>query len=457
VANHIVAIDFSDTEARVVVLESTLRQAPVTDILTIEPDGPEPVSEDTVVDGNGEAPAPEDEHDRFLAKIRAQLPQDIDALVVNADATATSSRLLSFPFRDVRKVEQALEFELEGQIPYNLEDVTTTWSITNRGAQNTDVLCATMPRDRLASTLAHLELADLEPRSVVVPAAALAELVPVVETEAPVAVLSLGGSQTHLAILHDGLHFARTLRFGTQNIDRALAKRFALSLEKAKHARLHEARILSADRQVSDDSRAVSDVLISALASLIASLSATFKSLPESALPQKILLTGELSRLSGLADYFSERFGIDVELLDIKPAIAPVGCRRNVGPEYAVAMGLALAAVKRGRGVSMNFRRGDFAYSGDLQRYRGDIIRIGTGVAIVFILALIGSAVRYSIITGEEARIDQAFCAATKKIVGREICDPTAALATMRQSPGAAMGTNIPRSLRLGFLCGRVC
>jgi hypothetical protein len=37
---------------------------------------------------------------------------------------------------------------------------------------------------------------------------------------------------------------------------------------------------------------------------------------------------------------------------------------------------------------------------------------------------------------GEEKHLDQGFCSATQRIVGREICDPTAALATLKQSGG---------------------
>ena len=57
---------------------------------------------------------------------------------------------------------------------------------------------------------------------------------------------------------------------------------------------------------------------------------------------------------------------------------------------------------------------------------------------------MVGAIVRYSILSAEERRIDAGFCAATKKIMGREICDPTAALATMRQTPGAGEGVVIP-------------
>ena len=51
---------------------------------------------------------------------------------------------------------------------------------------------------------------------------------------------------------------------------------------------------------------------------------------------------------------------------------------------------------------------------------------------------------RYVLVTGQEEALNKEFCLATEKIVGRQICDPTAALATLRQPAGAGDGVVIP-------------
>ena len=51
---------------------------------------------------------------------------------------------------------------------------------------------------------------------------------------------------------------------------------------------------------------------------------------------------------------------------------------------------------------------------------------------------------RYVLVSGQEEALNKEFCLATEKIVGRQICDPTAALATLRQPAGAGDGVVIP-------------
>jgi hypothetical protein len=95
--------------------------------------------------------------------------------------------------------------------------------------------------------------------------------------------------------------------------------------------------------------------------------------------------------------------------------------------------------------VPLNFRRDQLAYRGDIQVYRSEIIRIGAGLSIVFLLAIAGFIVRYSMISAEEHRINRAICEASKRIVGREICDPTAVEAIVRGgAPTAADGITVP-------------
>ncbi|HET6345510.1 MAG TPA: hypothetical protein VFH51_11305, partial [Myxococcota bacterium] len=144
-----------------------------------------------------------------------------------------------------------------------------------------------------------------------------------------------------------------------------------------------------------------------------------------------------MSRLPGLPEFLSARLGIPVELLDVRGSLQALpGGPEAVGPEHALALGMAVALFRHGRELPLNFRRGELAYHGDIQLYRGTLTRAAIGMSIVLTLAILGSVVRYSILKGEEKQLDLGFCSATQRIVGREICDPTAAMATLRQSGG---------------------
>ena len=426
-STQLLAIDLSFARARVVVIEGSLRRSEVKEVFVVERE-------------EGE------EELAYLRRLREQLPEASDSLIVSSDPAQVSTRLLRFPFTDVRKVEQAIDFELDGQVPYDIDDVATAWHVVDRGADHTEVLCAVMQKERLAQRLEALEHSGLDARIMTHPAVALSELLPAREQQGtPMGVLYLGEEFTHLCVRHEDLQFVRTIRNGARAIERALAERFDLSEERARQLREQEARLVGPGESVDERTNEISKTIERALQPLISAVATTMKSLPEHRVPTKFFISGALSRIGGLCRFLATELGVSVALLDLRKALEPVVCDKKISPEFSTALGLGLLQTRRGRSVPLNLRRGTFAYSGDFQRYRGEIKRLGVGLTIVGILAIAGSIVRYSMVSAEERTIDRSFCEATKKIVGREICDPTAALATMRQTPGASDGISIPQ------------
>ena len=147
-----------------------------------------------------------------------------------------------------------------------------------------------------------------------------------------------------------------------------------------------------------------------------------------------------------MQQYMSDNLSLPCSLLDIQAGLEDVENKvKVVEPEFANVMGMALMYLHHGRNAPLNIRRGAYAYQGDFQVYRGQITRLAVGVAVVFALAIVGATVLYSMVSADEKRLNSGFCEATRRIVGREICDPTAALATLRQAPGTAEGMAIPR------------
>lgn len=428
---NLVAIDLSPKRARIVEIEASLRRSRVSATYSVPLD-------------------PEAEPAVRWAQIRAELRRTPETLIVGVDPQAVSTRELRFPFNDMKKVEAALDFELESQIPYDLEDVVTTWTVTHRGGDGVRMLAAIAPRDAVVEALEAMGESQLEPRSVALPAAALAELVGPTNVD-PTAVLSLGSQQSHLAVVRDGLRFARTLRTGGIAIDRRLAEHYRVNEDDAREAKEKEARLVLDTSVVSEDVVELSSQVELGLKPLLRELAMTFRALSPEDVPSKILLTGGLSRLAGLDEYLSARLGMDVELVDLGAVAQSIRGEEEgdaepvvVAPEYATALALGLAQLRRGTQVAMNFRRGELAYSGDFTAYRGEILRIAVGVAAVILIALVGSFIRLSILSAEEDRIDQGFCDASKKIIGREICNPAQVVAILKEPGNTAGGVVIP-------------
>ncbi len=422
-SHRVAAIDISPRHLRAVVLETTLRKAEISSVHTVD------------VEGEDRAGAMVEMH-RILG--------DVVSVVASVDGRTASTRSLRFPFGDLRKVEPAIGFELEGQVPYDIAETASAFHVVNRTSNATEVVTTLTPKKALEARLEELKAAELEPRALLLADATLSELVTPLPGEC-VAVASLGETTTHVAVMRHGLKAVRTLRAGGGDVDRALARVFHVEVAQAKEAKHHEARLLADGEEATPEEKRVSEAVSTGLVPLVSALSMTFKAMPQGEAPTRLVISGGLSRLPGLAKFLSVRLGMTVELLDLGVTAQVLGGRvPAIGPEYALALGMAMAVARHGSSLPLNFRRGEYAYQGDIALYRGQATRIAVGMAAVIALAIFGAVVRYSMVSGEEERIDKGFCAATQKIVGREICDPTAALATLRAAPGAGEGVVIP-------------
>ena len=94
----LVAIEVSRKRARVVEMTTSARRARVLGSQTIELD-------------------PEHSAEERWAAIREQIEIPPETLIVGMDGDQASTRVLAFPFADTKKIEAALDFELESQIP----------------------------------------------------------------------------------------------------------------------------------------------------------------------------------------------------------------------------------------------------------------------------------------------------------------------------------------------------
>ena len=423
-AQRMIAIDVSRRAARIIVIEATFRRARLVGVkhLACEP---------------GWSPADTWSH------LRAQLPEGQESVVVGADARWASTRLVHFPFGDLKKAETAIGFELEGQIPYPMEEVATAHFITGRTPQSVHMLAAITPKAPLTQLLAQLAAAQIEPRAIVLPAAALSEYL-TAYPDGRVGVASLGAGDSHLAVGGPGLQFARSMRAGGDDVDRAIALRLGLDLEAARALKESQADVTPGFEPSTPAAQALQAATLEGLVPLVTNLLTTLKALPPPVIPRRLVITGGLSRLRGLVAYLQSRLGVVVELLDIRAATAWLpGGPAAVGPEFAVALAMAVAQFRRGRDIPLNFRRGAFSYQGDIQLYRGQLTRMAVGTAAVLLLGFFTSVVRLTTLSREEKQIDAGVAKATEKITGRAISDPVQALATLRRAPEAS-GSSIP-------------
>jgi Tfp pilus assembly PilM family ATPase len=151
----------------------------------------------------------------------------------------TSVRVVTLPFGDRSKVEQALGFEVEGQVPFDLEDMVLSSRILQIEPGNSKVLAAMAERERVSSLLGALDESGADPKVLIVDADLLSD-----QAGAGVqAVIDLGHVRTVVCACRDHHAIAaRAINAGGRDLTLALAKALDLDFASAE-ARKHQAGV----------------------------------------------------------------------------------------------------------------------------------------------------------------------------------------------------------------------
>ena len=395
--HRIVGLDVAGDKIRLVALESGLRGFSVLEARTV------PLPE-------GATPA-----ERLKAAVAQLSPAADDTFAVALPGAQVASQLFTLPFTDARRIEQVLPAEVEGAIPFDLEEVVWDHAVLSQANGRTEVLVAVVKKSALQQALAALAEAGIDPRLVTFAPLALAtpsERGMVardgVEAPAPEAVLDAGPDRADFCLLEDGRPV----------LARALSSAGAALWDSAR-----------------SDPRAADRLL----APLVRDLKISLRMRGKAGAISRLLVGGDLAALPGAAQKLSAELGVPVEPVALAGPAAQVA--QGNGADYALALGLALGAQQpRGR---LNFRKGEFAFIRDLSQLRGHLTRLAIAAAILLVLAVGLGAVRLASLSRQERDYDDALCAATKKILGTCTTDYRQALAAL--SGGRSKAAGIPR------------
>jgi general secretion pathway protein L len=323
---------------------------------------------------------------------------------------------VSLPFTDARRIEQVLPGEVEGAIPFDLEEVVWDHAVLSQANGRTEVLVGVVKKSALQQALALFAEAGIDPLLVTFAPLALATpsergmVAPdgAVEGTATEAVLEAGPDRADFCLL-DG---------GRPILARSLCSGGAPVWESAR-----------------TDPRALERLLAPLARDLKMSLRMRGKAGPAS----RLLVAGDLATLPGAVERLSADLGMRVEPLALAGEAMQIG--EGSGADYALALGLALRAQQpRGR---LNFRKGEFAFTRDLSQVRGHLARLASAAAVLLALAVGLGAVRIASLSRQGRDYDDALCAATRKILGTCTTDYRQAVAAL--SGGRSKAAGIPR------------
>jgi len=401
-------------------------------------------------------PGPEPAIDRSLQALREMSKPEahIDAVATALPGDRLLLRVLDIPFTDERKAAAVVGNELADDLPWELEEVIFDHAAL--GAVQGKVLAAVARSEEVRAFLGELAAMGLEPRSLPPAPLCYGGLVRRVAPSGTVLVVDLGHCRTNLCLLQNGRPLAaRTISRGGHQITEAFRQAFQLSYAEAEAMKEQQAVLLlegaAGAGAGGDPAREIAALTAQATAPLIREVQLTL-GLYSSKLglrPERVLLCGGTSRLTGLDTYLSASLGLPVERLRLDAS-------RNTEielPEAGQAVGaLALGlALEQGGRQRLDLRQGEFAYRTDRSVLKDKILTIAVSVVLVLVFAALNAYVSLRALQKEEAALTAQLKRATQMVFGKPVLNPTKVSRDLK-SGSRAVSSGIPERTAFDIL-----
>ncbi len=374
-------------------------------------------------------------------------PEGRSISAVGFPAEHASVRLVTLPFGDRAQVEQTLPFEVENLVPFDLEKMVMASRILSVDPGVSKVLTAMVTKQRLRPLLSGLTEIGVDPKLLLLDADMLSD----VAGPGVVAVIDIGHTRT-LVTLCSGGHAvgARAIALGGRNLTLALAKARSLDFADAE-ARKHRADIYADEPtdeisevvvQADDQTNEVTDahgrpdgaLLREALTPLLSEVRSSLVAFEDAhgVEVQSVVLTGGTAQLGGLREWIAAILGVPVR----RAQVGEPGTQADEEPIFAIAHALATKAAG-GKGRSLDFRLGEFAFRGDLA-FMGTLIKAGAIAAAALMLLGVGwSGWRYISVSSQLAAVNERIGATVIEsfpdISADRVKEPSTALAIMQE------------------------
>lgn len=328
-----------------------------------------------------------------LEQIVQAHPEMLKADVVSAALPGhfVSERLLEMPVPNLSKLKQMVEFELEGHIPGEIENLFVDSHVIERSPELSKVLALYFPEERLAQYLDVLGRVGLDPKyfgSDLIDLSGIAQ-VGLFPRAGHYAICDIGHSKTNVCLMEGTeLRYARTIGIGGLHFTKAIQRVFNLNYEKAESLKLSRGKIVTRVAEADQVSRLLTDVaqeLVSNIKQTFIGFDGFFGKETKAA----IYGTGGGMKLAGLSEYLS--FHLRSNVLEIDPL--SLLNHRLADPEdkllfMSQAMGSAIRPIFSNRLPRVNFRKGAYAFKQDIQKITDELKTAGIFLAVIVLLGI---------------------------------------------------------------------
>lgn len=411
-AHRILGLDLGRREIKIAVMEKALRQ---TTLLRVDREPTLPTEDDP--DGRRGA----------LSRLLSRVAQPDDMIAVGISGEETLQRVLEFPFSDDKSLREAVGFELESHIPWDLEDVIVDYLIVGQRDEMTRVLAVAARRETVGEALDLLRDCGLEPKRLGLAAVSYAALIRAMPeaTDGTTLLLDIGASGTDAAFVEDGqLRLLRTLSTGSDDVRALFEACFDTSDADGDVLASHGLLLPPGLQADGLDEQTLHDATAASLMPILREVRQTLAVYGKGGRPRpdRLVITGGLSRLRGMVEYLEGVLQLPVLTVDastLPGSEVPDG--EVAGDLCALALAHCLHHADARADEVVDFRQEEFEYEGDYRVLRSRIPQMVAFAIVALCLLALSATVKYRSLSDEKARQTAALAALSEEVVGKRI------------------------------------
>ena len=344
-----------------------------------------------------------------------------DSVIVGYPQQRISSRVIELPFGGLKKIDQSIEFEVEGVLPVELEKVLMDYHVLKTSKESSEVLVMYTLKEDFAKWLETFTRLNMDPRAVVAEGVELFNvmMIGIVPPEGVYVLLDMGHTKTILTLCHGKqLIFSRAIPFGGQNLTQAIQKKLNIPEAEAEKLKIEVAQVSEGEGNLDPLTRDVMNATKESLEDLLVRIRQAMFAYQdmEGVGFSGIYLTGGGSRLPGLDRYFSQQLRQNVTHIDCTDFhfshLKQAKAHRAVMTQ---ALGLSLRGVAQAGMPEINFRQGDFAFKGDVQKLGGGIRHAAVAMGLIITIGVVYFGMKYFMLSGRLQRVNTEIAELIKK------------------------------------------
>lgn len=353
-----------------------------------------------------------------VREIWSLFQNDADRVVSNIPFNFYTCRLLSFPFSDRRKILGAAQFQIEDEVPFDLEKCIISNQIfrTPEGSLETSTLTGVALIQDLQAMVGLLkEQTNLDPDVLTSTQSATYALLDGQRdlfADRGIAIINLGHRSSSINIYKNCIPVLnRTSMVGGLSITQAIAKQYGIGIKEAEQAKISSGFLAPPGIEQSEDQRAFSDLIAIVLEPVFhdfyQALMAHFSRYRERV--SQIYVTGGTALLPGTCDYLAARWQIPVHPLKSAAFLPNASIRPSTNTDLVISQAIHLGLSQmEGRGKEThNFRTGQLrkegaGFSFNIKNFEKPLRAIGITYAFVVVAMILQGF----LLSGQIARKD---------------------------------------------------